>query len=311
MQCWQFLKKQCFVKKKQCGYLKNRFMKKSYLLFLILMIGQWLIAQDGVYQTFKDRWVINTQSVETLPQSKLDIRISHRFGDMGGDAGGWPTFYGLEGAMDVSIGAEYGVMDNLTIGFNRSKGAGQLRQLLNASMKYKVVHQSEEGKPISLAIAGMSSLSTAQKSNDPSSLTYFETFAHRMVQHLTVLAARKFSDKFSLQFSTGITHRNVVPAGEDNNTFHVGLATRIQVTKTFGIIGDLAIPFINQADEVRGDHYAPFGIGFEFDTGGHVFQVNLTNATGLMPTDYIPYTLSNWGDGQFRIGFTISRMFNL
>jgi hypothetical protein len=49
----------------------------------------------------------------------------------------------------------------------------------------------------------------------------------------------------------------------------------------------------------------------EWDTGGHVFQLNFTNATGIFETDYIPYTISNWGDGEFRMGFTISRWFNL
>ena len=142
-------------------------------------------------------------------------------------------------------------------------------------------------------------------------MTYFDNFAHRMVHHVTLMAARKFSDKFSLQLSTGVTHRNVVPNGQENQTFHVGAATRIQLTKSLGIIGDVAVPFIDRATESRLEHFAPIGIGFEFDTGGHVFQVNLTNATGLMPTDYIPYTYSNWGDGQFRLGFTISRMFNL
>jgi hypothetical protein len=293
------------------NFMKNRFMKKNLLLVLALMACQILIAQEGVYQTFKDRWVINSQSVETLPQRKLDVRIAHRFGDAGGRAGGWPTFYGLENASDVSIGAEYGILNNLTVGFNRSKGAGQLRQLLNASMKYKVFQQMDGGKPISLAVAGMVSLSTAQKSDDPSSLTFFETFSHRMVHNIVAIAARKFSDKFSLQFSSGLTHRNVVPAGEGNNTFYVGVATRIQVTRTLGIIGDVAYPFVKRPDNSRVEHHTPLGIGFEFDTGGHVFQLNLTNSTGLMPTDYIPYTVSSWREGEFRIGFTISRLFNL
>ncbi len=288
-------------------------MRKNFILFIMVLSSHVLLAQEGeaVYQTFKDRWVINTQSVETLPMRKLDVRIAHRFGDVGGNAGGWATFYGLENASDVSIGAEYGLLDNLTIGFNRSKGAGQLRQLLNASMKYRVFQQTEAGRPISLALAGMLSLSTAQQSDDPSSLTYFEKFPHRMVQHVVLLAARKFSDRFSLQLSTGVAHRNVVPAGEDNNTFHVGLATRIQISRTLGLIGDIAVPFINRPEDSRIQNYAPIGIGFEFDTGGHVFQLNLTNATGLAPTDYIPYTVSNWGEGEFRVGFTISRMFNL
>ena len=285
-------------------------MKKTYLLLVAVMAAHCLFAQDKVFQTFKDRWIINTHSVETLPKHKLDARIAHRFSDLAGTAGGWETFYGLENAMDVSFGAEYGIRDDLTVGFGRSKGAGRLRQLLNASLKYKAIAQSADGSPVTLAIVGMTSISTAKKSEDPSSLTYFEQFPHRMVHHGSVLIARKFSEKLSLQASGGITHRNVVPTGEENNIVHVGLAARLQITRTLGLIGDFALPFINEAQNAP-KHYAPVGIGFEFDTGGHVFQLNFTNATGLMPTDYIPYTLSNWGDGQFRIGFTISRIFNL
>ena len=272
---------------------------------------QCMMAQDAVYQTFKDRWVINTFSVETLPKNKLDVRIAHRFGDMGGDTGGWPTFYGLETATDVAIGIEYGAMDNLTLGFNRSKGAGLLKQLLNTFVKYKVVAQADGGPQFSIAAVGMASISSAQKSTVPSSINYFSTFSHRMVYHGSLLVGRKFSDKFSLQLSGGITHRNVVPNGEENNAGHVGLATRIQVTRTLGIIADVTAPFVKDLSDARTSHQMPIGLGFEFDTGGHVFQLNLTNATGLMPTDYIPYTFSNWGDGQFRLGFTISRMFNL
>ncbi len=283
-------------------------MKKIYLLLAVVCAVQCLFAQDQVYETFKDRWVINTPSVETLPKRKLDVRIAHRFSDLAGEAGGWATFYGLENASDASFGVEYGATDRLTLGFNRSKGSGQLRQLLNASFKYKLIAQAAEGKPISLAAMGMASLSTAPRSDDPSSITFFELFPHRMVYHGALLAARKFSENFSLQLSAGITHRNVVPTGQDNNIFHAGMAAHIQVSRVLGIIGDFAFPVIGDSSQ---GHSAPIGIGFEFDTGGHVFQLNFTNASGLMPTDYIPYTTSNWGDGQFRIGFTISRLFNL
>ena len=292
-------------------FLKTGFMKKNFSLIITLLFCLSLNAQEDTYQTFKDRWVINSPSVETLPKRKLDIRIAHRFGDMGGDAGGWPTFYGLETAADVSFGFEAGLSDRLTFGFNRSKGAGSLRQLLNGYLKYKFMAQTEGGKPFSMALMGLASLSTSEKSDDPSSMTYFDNFAHRMVHNGTLIIARKFSNKFALQVSGGVTHRNVVPTGEDNNTVHIGMATRIQVTRSLGIIGDFAMPFIEDSEESSLSHYAPIGIGFEFDTGGHVFQLNLTNANGLMPTDYIPYTYSNWGDGQFRLGFTISRMFNL
>jgi hypothetical protein len=154
----------------------------------------------------------------------------------------------------------------------------------------------------------MSSISTMDESEDPSDINYFDQFAHRMVNHVALLAGRKFSDRIALQLQAGVTHRNVVPSGGENTIPHLGVATRIQVSRTLGIIADFAAPLV---DEAGVDRFAPFGIGFEFDTGGHVFQLNFTNARGIMPTDYLPYTQSDWGEGQFRMGFTISRLFNL
>ena len=79
------------------------------IVFLLVLVSCSISAQrERVYRTFKDTRVVNVHSVETLPKGKLDVRISHRFGDMFGDNGGWATFYGLETAEDVAIGAEYG-----------------------------------------------------------------------------------------------------------------------------------------------------------------------------------------------------------
>lgn len=274
-----------------------------------------LTAQTPVFQTFKDRWVINTPSVETLPKRKLDFRVAHRFGDIAGKSGGWTTFYGFENAADVAFGLEYGLNNRLTVGFGRSKGAGQLGQLLTGSLKYNVLHQQVDGYPISLTVVGFETISASQKSSDPSSLNYFEKFSHRIIYHTALLAARKFSSRISVQLSGGLTHRNVVAAGDVNTIFHAGLATRIQVTKALGIIGDFTLPLNGRQSPFKSGgnrtYYPPLGIGFEFETGGHVFQVNFTNSKGIVPTDYIPYTISNWLDGQYRVGFTISRIFNL
>ena len=92
-----------------------------------------LFAQNDnlVFDTFKDRRVINTHSVETLPARKLDVRIGHRFGDLAGEFGGWDNFYGLENAQDIMIGAAYGFTNSFTVGLHRTKGAGALTRLVN------------------------------------------------------------------------------------------------------------------------------------------------------------------------------------
>jgi len=285
---------------------------KYIFISLIMCLSGAALAQDGaVYGTFGDRRIINTQSIETLPARKLDFRIAHRFGDLAGDAGGWPTFYGLENAADVLIGFEYGVTDNLTIGLGRTKGAGPLKQLINIFVKQKVLAQGYNNMPVSLAVVGMTSASTMQKSETEGVLHFFDSPLHRWNYHLGVHAARKFGERYSAQVSTTWTYRNIVPANDENTIISLGLAGRAQLTKAIGIILDTSYPMSSLRTRDNG-FYPVLGLGVEFTTGGgHSFQMNFTNVEGLSETDYIPYSQSNIGEGEFRLGFTISRLFSL
>lgn len=292
-------------------------MIKNILSFLLIICCFSLSAQEGIYNTFKDTRVINSHSVETLQKRKLDIRITHRFGDLFGANGGWKTFYGLEVAEDVLIGAEYGVTDDLSVGIFRAAGAGDLKQLINPTLKYRILHQGKKDAPLSLTAIGVGTLSTMEKNENAQGLNRFPKFAHRIAYTLEVLAARKFSDRFSLQSGLALTHRNLVESFDDNNIFSLNLASRLQISKVIGLVADLNLPLngvrgFGGSDIENLPNYQPaLGIGLEFDTGGHVFQFNITNATGILETDFIPYTDSVWADGEFRIGFTISRAFNL
>jgi hypothetical protein len=293
-------------------------MKNILLLLFSLIISMESGAQETVVRTFKDTRIINTHSVETLPKRKLDVRIAHRFGDLAGDNGGFQTFYGLENVADVAIGVEYGAGDRLTIGLYRSKGAGSmpdgtpgLRQLVNGLAKYRLLYQAAEGgPPVSVTLMGMTTMSAAQKIDNPDAIRNFATFSHRFAYVGQALIARKYSDALSIQLIPSYTYRNITPFGDPNGLFSLGAGARIQLTKVFGLVADATFPFSSNRGAGSGFHPA-LGFGLEIDTGGHVFQVNITNATGLMETDYIPYTTSSWADGEFRLGFTISRLFNL
>lgn len=285
-------------------------MKKIIILFLALACLTYTYAQerDLIQRTFKSTRVINTHSVETLQKNKLDFRVGHRFGDLAGDAGGWATFYGLENAADVLIGFEYGVSDRLTLGISRSKGAGPHRALVNGQVKYRALWQNDK-MPVSVTLLAGTGISTMQGSENPEALNRFDKTAHRFSYVYQAHIARKFSDRFSLQITPSYIHRNVTAFGIKNDLFSIGAATRIQLSKVYALLVDITAPFSEQHS--NGDFTLPVGFGLEIDTGGHIFQINLTNAGGMAETDYIPYTTSLWGEGQFRLGFTISRLFNL
>lgn len=288
-------------------------MKYIYLFVLFCFVLFDVDAQDGpVYETFGDRKIINTHSIEMLPARKLDFRIAHRFGDLAGDGGGWSTFYGLENASDVMIGFDYGIRDNLMVGLNRTKGAGPLRQLINVFVKSRLMTQgTNERQPISLAVLGLATVSTMPKSETEGVLHFFESAAHRWSYHLGVLAARKINDRFSAQISGSWTYRNIVSADDKNDLPALGFAGRAQISKKLGVIVDTVFPISTFRTSDTG-FYPALGLGIEFNTtGGHVFQMNFTNVRGLSETDYIPYSQSNINDGEFRLGFTISRLFSL
>ncbi|OAV45804.1 DUF5777 family beta-barrel protein [Lewinella sp. 4G2] len=292
---------------------------KLHFTFLLVLITLSLSAQrERVSRGFKDTRAVNSHSVETLPQGKLDVRISHRFGDLFGDDGGWPTFYGLENAEDVAIGAEYGFTDVFTAGIYRAKGGGAtpsgqtgLRRNLNGVLKVRLLHQENGGNPLSLALVGNVSFSTDQKIEGNDNLIQsFPEFGHRFAFNSSLVLARKFGEKFTFQLVPGVTHRNLVPFEGENTLFSLGAAARYQVSRVLAIMVDGTAPFSSTLTTDNG-YEIPLGVGFEWDTGGHVFQLNFTNATGIFETDYIPYTVDSWGAGEFRMGFTISRWFNL
>ncbi len=198
------------------------------------------------------------------------------------------------------------------VGFHRTKGSTALRSLLHGLVKYRVLAQTKDNSmPLTLTAAGTVSLSTAPPSADVTSLASFPTFAHRLWYTAQVLVGRKFGERFSLQLSPTFVWRNLVLPEDNNYLFSTGISAKIQLNKVVGILVDATVPFDNLRLTPGNGYYIPLGIGFEFDTGGHVFQINLTNARGIEPADYIPNTTSNWGEGQFRIGFTISRAFRM
>jgi len=286
-------------------------MKQTLLSVFCSFLLFGLLQGQEVHQTFKDTRVINTHSVETLKSRHLDFRVGHRFGDAAGAGGGWPSFYGLENATDVSFGFDYGLSDNFMIGIARHKGAGPLKSNVNMLFKYRLMRQAKGGKPVSIAFSGLTSYSTMQKSDFAFDINFFEKSAHRISYNLQMLVASKLSTRIAMQAGVGFTYRNIVQPGDFNDLPSVSFVFKYQFSKSFGVIFDSNFP-ISEFHNSENQRYPAIGVGFEWETGGgHVFQINLTNATGLAETDYLPYTTTNWADGEYRLGFTISRQFKL
>jgi hypothetical protein len=287
---------------------------------------------EAVISTFKSSRLLMGNTNETARKHTLVFFIEHRFDDLAGSAGGIKTFFGFDLATDINISFDYGITDRLTLGAGRCKGAPDLAfnsgngntvflnsqtQLWNASLKYKVLVQTQDNHiPVSVTLYGNAVISTMAADTAAAADAIFSSFGDRLSFAGQFILARKFTDRFSAELLTTLIHRNEVAARDDGNNFSVGAGGRYRYNVHQSVIMQYFIPLRSATSRsyysgqgVR--FYDPWAIGWEAETGGHVFQVLFTNATAASEVQYIPYTTKSWAKGQFRWGFNLSRTFAL
>lgn len=290
-------------------------MKKASALLIFCLASTTLLWAGGsnpTFRTYQSTRILNAHSHEVLAKRMLDFRISHRFGDIGGAGGSHHTLWGLDQARDIRISLEYGITDKLMVGLGRSKGAGTITEIFDGFIKYNILNQFADNEPpVSLTIVGTSSYTGMASSNDIRSATNFDQMSDRLAYTSQFIVSRKFGDRLALSATGAYTHRNLVGSDDQNGLGSVGAGGLVRVTKMTSITFEYFYPLFEN-NIINGiEHHHPLAFGLEVNTGGHLFQLHLSNSGGIGENQILPYTTSSWLDGQFRAGFTISRKFKL
>jgi hypothetical protein len=128
-----------------------------------------------------------------------------------------------------------------------------------------------------------------------------------------ILIARKFNNLFSLELTPTLIHYNLVPTtGDNNNVFALSGGARMKISKRMSINVEYNYLFPNQVVSTPEKPVNnSFSLGWDIETGGHVFQLVFTNSQSIIETQYITQTPGTWGKGDIYFGFNISRNFNL
>ncbi|MBK8390938.1 MAG: hypothetical protein IPL23_17365 [Saprospiraceae bacterium] len=266
---------------------------------LLSLLGDTEPETELVYATFKTSRIINLQSIENTAAGVLDFKIAHRFGVLNG---GFYDLFGLDQA-SMRIGADYGLTRWLTIGVGRSS----FEKTYDGFTKIKLLRQSTGKKkmPVSFSLFAGSAIKTVAFS-EPERDNYFSS---RMYYTYQGILARKFSEGFSLQLSPTVVHRNLVKTkAEKNDVYALGMGGRLKLSKRTSINAEYIYLAPNQ---VAPDIKNSFSIGFDIETGGHVFQLHFTNSTSMIEKGFVSETVGNWLDGDVHFGFNVSRVFTL
>lgn len=263
------------------------------------------LAKEKVAYTFKGTRIVYSQSVESPHKGSLQIMFQHRFGTL--DQGIY-DFFGLDAA-GIRFGFELGIHKNWSLGVSRNGGGlepfGQ--KAYDVSSKLRLLTQETIGGfPISISWFSSLAIRSANRYD------FADKAIHRLFYTNQLLFARKFSTRLSMQLMPTMIHRNLTLDSKDKNTIvSIGIGGRYKFTKRSSIVAEVYHTPRRQLASVFYPWMAAFG--WEIETGGHVYHILISNASGSIEHQFIGYNQYPLYEGvhSLRLGFNLSRVFTV
>ena len=281
---------------------------------------------EKVQFAFKTTKVVNLQSLELVDAGVFDFKMSHRFGALNSGAAKFNSedavnAFGLDVAT-IRLGGEYGVNENLMVGLGRYNVKSE--KGVDAYVKYRLMHQtSDNKKPLSILLLGAVDYKNTQYDRTimgiagPVTITWGIPGKQRLSYVGQVIVGKKVNDDFSWILSptvvvSGMNDRydaaseSFVSSGTARTQFALGMGFRNKLSARTSLNMEY-IPILNG----NGDFYNSFSVGFDIETGGHVFQVDFTNSLGMNESMFISRNADRWGAAGVRLGFNLHRVFTV
>jgi hypothetical protein len=249
-----------------------------------------------ISSTFKGKKVVNGQSVEVLSKGVLQFQIQHRFGTLNS---GFYNLFGLDNSQ-IRLGFDYGIKDWMSVGIGRSSEL----KTIDASAKIRLKRQSKGSKEFPFTIATNSAIFIKQYRWSETNEEAFEMSNQLSFSH-QLLIARKINRDLSVQLSPTLVHYNLVNYAEKNDRISLGFGARQKLTNRISVNAEY---FMQINGKINND---VLSFGFDIETGGHVFQLHLSNSPAMIESSFIHETKGDWEQGDIYFGFNISRVFTI
>lgn len=270
--------------------------------------------KEFVHATFKSTRNINFHTTEVLPRRSLDMRISHRFAPL---IGGGYNAYGIDGPANLMISLEYSYDGRTMIGVQRSF----TDKMGDVFFKWKIFRQAKNGgSPVSVTYFGGAYNTFLQDPylGQPNKFYNLETDRLSFVNQL--LVSRKWSPWLSTQVGFAHVHYNLVGdangLGKNDCMVATGII-RLKYSKRQAVIFEYGYRLsTDYGSAIAGtnktvQYYDNMGFGWEIETGGHVFQIFVTNSSGILDNQYLIKATGDYSTSGMRIGFNIMRIFSV
>lgn len=240
---------------------------------------------------------INLFTVEPVDEKTLHFAIMHTFGTLDG---GIQNLFGLDNGANIQFSFEYGFNDRFSLGMSRQSRD----KMYNLYGRCHLLKQTQNDKmPLSVSLMGAAGVNTSnyQFLNEAN-----PNFMDRTSYSFQLMAARRFSDKISLQVSPMMAYFTdpnpiFLIEGDQNLYLALGFSGKFKITGK----SSLTLQYI---PNLNSDLRSNLGVGIDLEAGGHVFQMYFVTSQAL--NDQYLLAAGNGVPGEeFRLGFNVNRVF--
>ena len=220
-----------------------------------------------------------------MPVGKSAFRVTHRFSrplGRGDFSDLLSDFFGFDSGAQIGLEVRFGLMPGLQVGVHRTSD-----RTIQIFGQQNILQQTADGHPLGLDV-----IATLEGTNN---------LRAQKLSTLGVLLSRKVGRRVALYVEPMFVANSNPSTVGDNHTTMIGLGGRVRIRPATYLVGEFT-PRV--AGYKPGVDQGSFGI--EMRSGGHTFQINVSNGTG---TTLGQLTDSGIGGDSWFIGFNISRKF--
>lgn len=270
-------------------------------LFLSLILSMFYVLPAAMAQeetepvknSFKGTHFVNGQSVNLVQKGELHLHIQHRFGDI---SGGAYELFGLDQA-SMRLGFEYGFGNNFNLGIGRSSWL----KTFDGFAKYSFAKQTSDF-PFSAVVTLGGSLPTIRDYFPNEYDNFSDKFSWEAQLHLA-----KTMGKIGVQLSPGFLKTGYINTISQNlSVFTLGAGGSVIISKKVSANLEYLAPFNS---DIPGEN--ALSLGVDIDTGGHLFQLVLSNSQRMFNQAVYTNTTGEWAEGKLFFGFNLIREFKL
>lgn len=273
---------------------------KRILLFTLIMTAvsmaqgsRWKRAEpvSPDLHLFHSPYVAILPTAETLQKGDWEFEVSHRFSPPiteGPDA-----FWGMDGPATIRLALGYAVSNKFMVHIGRTN----VMDNLEVQLKYKTWERKGDTFPLLLSLRG--AIAYNAEIFDP-----VESDGRKFQYYGQAILNTMIQKKLGIGIVPTYLYNAHIYCFEPQYSFTLGSYVQYYVSSHLNFLAEW-----NPTISGWRQDYNSLTLGLELETGGHFFKIFLANNDKVNTTQYIAGANKDFMDGDFRIGFMITRTF--